>query len=59
MFARAEIPIVQLSLQRVLNVGSGMSFHNMRGYGDSRYTAPSEIFDRWLTDAVQAELAAV
>ena len=78
MFAKAEIPVVQLSLQRgldasvhlklgaalaplreqgVLIVGSGMSFHNMRGYGDPRYTAPSEVFDRWLTNAVHAEPA--
>ncbi|MAD74644.1 MAG: dioxygenase [Rheinheimera sp.] len=79
MFAKADIPVVQLSLQRgldaaahlqlgealaplreqgVLIVGSGMSFHNMRGYGDPRYTAPSEKFDHWLTEAVQAAPAA-
>jgi len=39
----------------VLIVGSGMSFHNMRGYGDARFTAPSEAFDDWLTRAVEAE----
>lgn len=39
----------------VLIVGSGMSFHNMRGYGDARFTAPSEAFDDWLTQAVEAE----
>ena len=37
----------------VLIVGSGMSFHNMRGYGDARYTPVSAEFDRWLSDAVQ------
>lgn len=36
----------------VLILGSGMSFHNMRGYGDPRFTAPSEAFDAWLTEAV-------
>ncbi|HEY5070506.1 MAG TPA: class III extradiol ring-cleavage dioxygenase [Caulobacteraceae bacterium] len=36
----------------VLIIASGMSFHNMRGYGDARFTAPSEEFDRWLTEAV-------
>lgn len=36
----------------VLIVGSGMSFHNMRAYGDPRATEPSALFDRWLTDAV-------
>lgn len=33
----------------VLIVGSGMSFHNMRGYGDPRSTGPSREFDAWLT----------
>jgi len=33
----------------VLILGSGMSFHNMRGYGDPRFTAPSQEFDAWLT----------
>jgi len=44
-----------LRAEGVLIVGSGMSFHNMRGYGDARYTAPSEAFDDWLTEAVQAQ----
>ena len=35
----------------VLILASGMSFHNMRGYGDPRFTAPSEAFDAWLTQA--------
>ncbi|RKF19404.1 dioxygenase [Altericroceibacterium spongiae] len=36
----------------VLILGSGMSFHNMRGYGDPRFTQPSEAFDSWLTAAL-------
>ncbi|NLD69259.1 MAG: dioxygenase [Limnobacter sp.] len=36
----------------VLIVGSGMSFHNMRGYGDPRYTPISAEFDDWLAAAV-------
>ncbi|MFA7602079.1 MAG: class III extradiol ring-cleavage dioxygenase [Novosphingobium sp.] len=36
----------------VLIIGSGMSFHNMRAYGDARFTAVSKEFDDWLTDAV-------
>ncbi|TXC69596.1 dioxygenase [Sphingomonas ginsenosidivorax] len=36
----------------VLIVASGMSFHNMRGYGDPRFTAPSQQFDDWLSEAV-------
>lgn len=42
----------------VLIVASGMSFHNMRGYGDPRFTAPSQAFDRWLTDALALDGAA-
>lgn len=38
----------------VLIVGSGMSFHNMRGYGDPRYAPVSDAFDGWLTAAVEA-----
>ena len=40
--------------QGVLILASGMSFHNMRGYGDPRFTEPSRAFDQWLTDAVQS-----
>ena len=36
----------------VLILGSSMSFHNMRAYGDPRFTAPSEAFDAWLAGAV-------
>ncbi len=38
----------------VLIVGSGMSFHNMRGYGDPRFGPISERFDAWLTETVEA-----
>jgi len=40
----------------ILIVGSGMSFHNMRGYGDRRFGPISDEFDRWLTEAVEAEV---
>jgi aromatic ring-opening dioxygenase catalytic subunit (LigB family) len=39
----------------VLIVGSGMSYHNMRGFNTPGGTEPSERFDSWLTDAVEAE----
>ena len=39
----------------VLIIGSGMSFHNMRGYGDPRFTAPSQEFDRWLSESVSMD----
>jgi len=38
----------------VLIVGSGMSFHHMRGYGDPRFGPVSDAFDAWLTQAVEA-----
>jgi len=38
----------------VLIIGSGMSYHNMRGYGDPRSGPISDDFDAWLTGAVQA-----
>jgi aromatic ring-opening dioxygenase catalytic subunit (LigB family) len=38
--------------ENVLILGSGMSFHNMRGYGDARFTVPSQQFDAWLTESV-------
>lgn len=45
--------------QGVLIVGSGMSFHNMRGYGDPRYGPVSDRFDAWLTATVESEDPAV
>ncbi len=38
----------------VLIVGSGMSYHNMRGFGDARSRAKSATFDAWLGGAVEA-----
>jgi aromatic ring-opening dioxygenase catalytic subunit (LigB family) len=39
--------------ENVLILASGMSFHNMRGYGDPRFTEPSQHFDAWLTETLQ------
>jgi aromatic ring-opening dioxygenase catalytic subunit (LigB family) len=38
----------------VLVIGSGMSFHNLRAYGDPRAEAPSREIDGWLTAATEA-----
>jgi aromatic ring-opening dioxygenase catalytic subunit (LigB family) len=40
--------------QGVLIVGSGMSFHNMRAYGNPQYAPVSDVFDGWLTQAVES-----
>jgi aromatic ring-opening dioxygenase catalytic subunit (LigB family) len=39
----------------VLIIGSGMSFHHMRAYGNPQYAPISDEFDDWLTHTVQAE----
>ncbi|MFA7504498.1 MAG: class III extradiol ring-cleavage dioxygenase [Burkholderiaceae bacterium] len=44
--------LASLRDEGVLLVGSGMSFHNMRGYGDPRFTPLSAEFDHWLGDVV-------
>lgn len=43
--------------ENVLIIGSGMSFHNMRAYGDSRFSALSDEFDQWLTTAAESPAA--
>lgn len=40
--------------QDVLIIGSGMSFHNMRAYGNPQYGPVSDAFDDWLTLAVES-----
>ncbi len=39
----------------VLIVGAGMSFHNLRAYGDARFTPISQQFDDWLTESVSLD----
>lgn len=47
--------LTELRKEGVLIIGSGMSFHNMRGFGDERFTAPSEAFDRWLNQTMTSD----
>ena len=46
--------LAALRNEGVLIVGSGMSFHNMRGYGDPRFGPISDAFDRWLVQTVES-----
>ncbi len=43
--------LAPLRNEGVLVLGSGMSFHNLRAYGNPAVTAPAAEFDRWLVDA--------
>ncbi len=75
-YPAADIPTVQLSLQRGLDpathlafgralaplrdegvfiVGSGMSYHNMGGFGRPDALAVSESFDAWLRDTTRRD----
>ena len=47
--------LASLRNEGVLIIGSGMSFHNMGGYGNTNFTTPSEIFDDWLTSSIEAD----
>lgn len=46
--------LAPLREEGVLILGSGMSFHNMRAYGNPQATAPSQAFDQWLTAAAES-----
>ena len=44
--------LAPLRRENVLIIAAGMSFHNMGGYGDPRFTAGAAAFDEWLTESV-------
>ena len=44
--------IESLRDQDILILGSGMSYHNMRGYGNPASFAPAKEFDTWLAQTV-------
>jgi len=42
----------QLRDDNILIIGSGLSFHNLRGLGNPALSAPSAAFDRWLSETL-------
>lgn len=52
---QAGLAMSSLRHEGVLIIGSGMSFHNMRGYGDPRFGPISDEFDEWLTQAIGSD----
>lgn len=50
----AGLALEALRGEGVLIIGSGMSYHNMRGLMSGGILPDSDVFDRWLTSAVTA-----
>ena len=44
--------LVSLRDHGIVIIGSGMSFHNLKAFGDRRFTRPSQEFDDWLTSTL-------
>ena len=56
---KVGLALGRLRKQGVLIVGSGMSYHNLRGFRPGEQVEASDQFDRWLTEAVTAPTAQV
>lgn len=44
--------IASLRQENIVIIGSGLSFHNMRGFPDPRLNEPAVVFDQWLTQTL-------
>lgn len=49
------VALEKFRAQGVLIIGSGMSFHNMRGYGQPAFGPISDEFDEWLAKTVESD----
>ncbi len=44
--------LVSLRQENIVIIGSGLSFHNLRGLPDARLDEPAQVFDDWLTETL-------